>query len=278
MTKPPQAHPHPPNDLIKKLGDRYEQFEFLAKGGMGAIFVSYDRVLGKQVAVKILTYKDINDKHLVRFQQEAITASKLTHPNIVNTLDFGITEANHPYLIMDFLPGVSLSDLLAKESSISLDKALTLTCQIGRAITFAHSKGVTHRDLKTSNIVVDCYPQAPEAKVIDFGLARLENQSDSTGKLTMVGSVVGSPLYMSPEQANGKLSDERSDIYSLGCILYAMIVGMAPFEGEDTLRIMQLKQHETPSLVNSLDSDFPDALVSVMAKVLAPHPADRYQT
>jgi len=274
-----QSPETPPGDLIQKLGDRYGTLEYLARGGMGAIYTARDLVLDRKVAIKVLVYSESEDRHLVRFQREARTASRLSHPNIVKTMDFGITEANKPYLIMEFIDGESLSQVLDAKGIMSWEPALSLTIQIGKAIAFAHSKSVTHRDLKPSNILIRNYPEDPQVAIIDFGLARMDDQEDSGGKLTRRGTIVGSPLYMSPEQAGGKAGDRQSDVYSLACIAVKMLTGKAPFEGEETFSLLQRKQKEIPVIERPADTSvkWPRGLEDCLARALAPDPQERYR-
>lgn len=264
-----------PPDLLENLAGRYDQFEYLDQGGMGAIYSAFDKVLDKKVAIKTLVYESLDNQALLRFQQEAKLQSKLEHPGIVRTLDFGVTEKNLPYLIMDFLPGKNLAELLEPDKSITWQAAIALSCQIARAMAFAHSKGINHRDLKTSNVLVDGWPENPRVTIIDFGLARAADQEDKKGKLTHFKSIVGSPLYMSPEQAEGNTGDHRSDVYALGCMIFRMIAGRTPFENDDTLKLLSLKRGKPPALGQY--ASIPQELEALVAKTLMPSPQDRYQ-
>lgn len=265
----------PPADLLEKLGSRYSKLEFLDRGGMGAIYRAHDRILDKQVAIKTMVCHS-ND-NLLRFQSEARIASQLEHPAIVRTLDFGITESNLPYLIMDFVPGKSLERILEQSGPFAWENAAGIAARIAGAMAFAHSKGISHRDLKTSNILID----GSRITVIDFGLAREfeGNDSEDSQRLTSLGAIVGSPLYMSPEQAHGEAGDHRSDIYSLGCILFRTLTGRAPFESDDYLTLMKLKDGPPPRLEPPDESSsWPGRLAEIVERALATAPEDRYQS
>ncbi|MGD9680991.1 MAG: protein kinase [Candidatus Obscuribacterales bacterium] len=265
----------PPADLLEKLGSRYSELEFLDRGGMGAIYRAHDGILDKQVAIKTLACHGTDN--LLRFQSEARIASQLEHPAIVRTLDFGITESNLPYLIMDFVPGKSLERILEESGPLAWENAVSIAARIAGAMAFAHSKGISHRDLKTSNILID----GSRITVIDFGLARelQEKYGEESHRMTSVGAVLGSPLYMSPEQAHGEAGDHRSDIYSLGCILYRTLTGRAPFESDDYLTLMNLKDSPPPRLVPPDESSgWPSSLADIVERTLATAPVDRYQS
>ncbi|MCA9800929.1 MAG: protein kinase [Cyanobacteria bacterium HKST-UBA02] len=265
----------PPVDLLEKLGSRYSELEFLDRGGMGAIYRAHDSILDKQVAIKTLACHGTDN--LLRFQSEARIASQLEHPAIVRTLDFGITESNLPYLIMDFVPGKSLEHILAESGPLAWENAVGIAARIAGAMAFAHSKGISHRDLKTSNILID----GSRITVIDFGLAREleEKNGEESHRMTSVGAVLGSPLYMSPEQAHGEAGDHRSDIYSLGCILYRSLTGGAPFQSDDYLTLMNLKDSPPPRLAPPDESSsWPSSLADIVERTLATAPEDRYQS
>jgi len=265
----------PPADLLEKLGNRYSKLEFLDRGGMGAIYRAHDRILDKQVAIKTLACHGTDN--LLRFQSEARIASQLEHPAIVRTLDFGITDRNLPFLIMDFVPGKSLEHILKESGPVAWENAVSIAARIAAAMAFAHSKGISHRDLKTSNILID----DSRITVIDFGLAReLEDKNgEESHRMTSVGAVLGSPLYMSPEQVHGEAGDHRSDIYSLGCVLYRSLTGRAPFESDDYLTLMKLKDSPPPRLEPPDESSsWPASLADIVERTLATAPEDRYQT
>lgn len=267
-------------ELEKALGSRYEEYRFLSQGGMGMVFIARDTILDKKVVIKLLQSTFDDNQAFIRFQREAQTSSKLSHTNIVGTLDFGLTAKNFPYIVMDYIDGESLDDILKREGALSEETAVEIACQIARGMSHAHSRGIIHRDLKTANIIISGYPQKLHATIIDFGLARRESQGESSGRLTRLGSIIGTPLYMSPEQASGKAGDERSDIYSLGCILFKMLTDRTPFHTGESITILQQKtSSEAPSLSQSApDITCIPTLEKVVAKALARDPESRQQS
>lgn len=267
-------------ELEKALGSRYEEYRFLSQGGMGMVFIARDTILDKKVVIKLLQSTFDDNQAFIRFQREAQTSSKLSHTNIVGTLDFGLTAKNFPYIVMDYIDGESLDDILKREGALSEETAVEIACQIARGMSHAHSRGIIHRDLKTANIIISGYPQKLHATIIDFGLARRESQGESSGRLTRLGSIIGTPLYMSPEQASGKAGDERSDIYSLGCILFKMLTDRTPFHTGESITILQQKtSSEAPSLSQSApDITCIPTLEKVVAKALARDPERRQQS
>lgn len=270
----------PSEDFLNVFKDRYSQIEFLSQGGMGKVFSAHDNTLDRKVAIKILSSSFEDDVALIRFQREAKTASKLNHPGIVQTLDFGITPKNFPYIIMDYVEGKSLDVILSEESKIPENLAVDIVGQVADAMAHAHSKEIIHRDLKTANIIVSNYPEDPKVTVIDFGLAKQEGQVDSGSRLTRVGSIIGTPLYMSPEQAAGNEGDERSDVYSLGCVAFKMLTGSTPFEGSETITLIKRKTEEEAPEFSSFDNTLAlsDDLQSVIAKAIKRVPKDRQQS
>lgn len=267
-------------ELERALGSRYEDYRFLSQGGMGKVFIARDTILDKKVVIKLLQSTFDDNQAFIRFQREAQTSSKLSHPNIVGTLDFGLTAKNFPYIVMDYIDGDSLEEIQKKVGVFPEAIAVEIACQIARGMSHAHSRGIIHRDLKTSNIIISGYPEKIHATIIDFGLARRESQGESSGRLTRLGSIIGTPLYMSPEQASGKAGDERSDIYSLGCILFKMLTDRTPFHTGESITILQQKTSlEAPSLSQSApETKCTPALEKVVAKALARDPESRQQS
>ena len=257
-----------PADVAEKLGERYVDLVYVSKGATSAVFKAKDQHLNKQVAIKVLF--NTQERELIKFQAEAKAASKLKHHNLLTAMDFDITRSNRAYIIMDFVSGESLEEHLRQQGRLTLKAALSVAIQIADGMSHSHSLGICHRDLKTSNIMLDNADTGDlKVTVVDFGLARgrtrdqAENQEESGGK------PVGSPLYMSPEQTRGEQADERSDIYSLGCIIFKMLTGNPPFEGNDVLEV--LRQHaETmaPDLKNNCNQFIPDELDRLVAAML----------
>jgi eukaryotic-like serine/threonine-protein kinase len=258
------------------LADRYEIMEVIGGGGMGLVYKARHRLMNRIVAIKMLHKHMISSKDtLKRFQLEAQAASCLSLPNILTVYDFGLTNEGQPYMVMDYLEGTSLSDLLEAEHHLAPDRAVNIFIQACAGLAHAHQKGVLHRDIKPSNIMlVQFGEQADFVKIVDFGIAKLLNQG--VGELTKTGEVYGSPSYMSPEQCRGKETDARSDIYSMGCVMYRTLSGRPLFSGDDIIELL-FKQVSEPPAPFDADLNIPTELESVIFKALAKDPSDRYQ-
>lgn len=265
-----------PGDVSSALGDRYTSVEYVSSGATSSVFSAHDTILDRRVAIKVL--KHAGEKELISFQQEARAAAKLDHANLVSILDFGKTEKNHAYLIMGFVEGRSLESIVAEHGRLPLDRALKLLLQICNGLAHAHNKRISHRDLKTSNIMVQDYDSdSPVAIVVDFGLAK-EHQEQEESRVAM-GGAIGSPLYMSPEQASGKHGDERSDIYGLACIAYRLIAGCTPFQSDDLFDLLKQHIEDVPPRLSELEPalDLPPGLESYLLRMLEKWPAGRIQ-
>lgn len=260
----------------KAISDRYEFIEELGKGGIGTVFLAHDRTLDKQVAIKILN-ANLSDEESIRFQQEGILSGKLKHENIVSVHDFGITDTSVPYLIMEYLHGVGLAKMISVEGTLDTLFAIQIFQQICRGMRSSHNQGVVHRDLKPANIfMVANDDDSFSAKIVDFGLARL---ADQDSRLTAAGSAIGSPLYMSPEQAQGLPGDERSDIYSMGCLMFEALTGSVPFQGETAVLTLMMHQSVVPDRLEArAQRPFPSKLEIIVARCLKKLPDERYQS
>ncbi len=262
----------------RKLVGNYEFLEFIGSGGMGVIYKARNPVLKRLVAIKMLHSHLMSPVITRRFQQEAEAVSGLSHRCIISVHDYGVSEHGQPYMVMDFVDGKPLSDILRK-SPLTVQAAINIGIQLAHALQHAHDKGVLHRDLKPSNIMVTDYDcDFPEVKIVDFGIAKIL-ESDTT-KVTQTGELLGTPQYMSPEQCQGGELDARSDIYSLGCVLFEAITGKPPFSGASMVSVIvdQIsKQARTLAEVRP-DMRFPPQLEDLMARALAKDPADRYQS
>lgn len=258
------------------LADRYEILEVIGGGGMGLVYKARHKLMNRIVAIKMLHKHMISSKDtLKRFQLEAQAASCLSLPNILTVYDFGLTGEGQPYMVMDYLEGTSLADVLENEHHVEPDRAVNIFIQACAGLAHAHQKGVLHRDIKPSNIMlVNFGDQADFVKIVDFGIAKLLNQG--VGELTKTGEVYGSPSYMSPEQCRGKETDARSDIYSMGCVMYRTLSGRPVFSGEDIIELL-FKQVSEPPAPFDADLNIPPDLEVVIFKALAKDPADRYQ-
>jgi serine/threonine-protein kinase len=258
---------------IEKLG-RYELLSELGQGAMGVVYKAIDPLIDRTVAIKTINLnlsKDELADFEERFNREARSAGRLSHPNIVTIYDVG--RADHvAYMAMEYLEGRELKDIIASGETLPLDRIVEITAQIADGLAFAHDNGVIHRDIKPANIMVlsnGC------VKITDFGIAKM-----SSGSRTQVGIVLGSPKYMSPEQVVGKPVDGRSDIFSLGTVLYELLAGRPAFGGgENTLAtIMYRILNETPVLPGKINPTVPGSLDYIVSKALAKEPENRYQS
>lgn len=265
------------------IGDRYEIIETVGTGGMGVVYRAKHKLMKRIVAIKMLHANLVsNATTLKRFQHEAQAASTLNHPNILTVFDFGLTDEGQPYLVMDYLEGVSFADVLQEEGNVEVNRALKIFIQTCAALAHAHQKGIVHRDLKPSNIMlVDLDGDPDFVKIVDFGIAKIVSMEDGeTSNLTRTGEIFGSPLYMSPEQCRGKTLDARTDIYSMGCVMYRALAGMSPFMGQDQLDLMFKQVND---IAPSFSEVCPDLFLSaeveaIVVKCLAKSPDDRFQS
>ncbi len=251
---------------------RYVIDSEIGRGAMGVVFKATDTVLQRTVAVKTVNMameKDHADKYEARFYQEARAAGGLNHPNIVTVYDAG-KAGDVVYMAMEYIQGVELRSLLVEGQPIGVSQALSVAAQVAEGLGYAHQQGVVHRDIKPANIMV--VAQGP-VKITDFGIARMRASAD----LTQTGVMLGSPKYMSPEQVIGKRADHRSDIFSLGVILYEMLTGAAPFSGENVTALMYQIVNFAPPAPSSVNPHVPEMLDFVVAKMLAKPLEERYQ-
>ncbi|MCC7528263.1 MAG: protein kinase [Candidatus Melainabacteria bacterium] len=265
------------------LGKRLKITERIGKGGMGSVYRALDVESDRPVAVKVMHEHLKNDRPSVsRFQQEARAVISLSHENLVKALACGEAEDGAPYLVMEFVEGESLDKILKKETYLEAADAVEIILQVCSALTHAHQNGIIHRDLKPGNIIITNEEKgARSAKLVDFGIAKIRSLSErETSNLTKTGDVFGSPHYMSPEQCLGFDLDSRSDIYSLGCVLYECVSGKPPFEGHNPVQLIAKHlSSEVPTLRicdTSKGLRFNRALEKVIARCLEKEPADRY--
>ena len=265
------------------LAGKYRVEAHVGSGGMSVVYKARDQVLGRDVAIKMLSSSRVSDEKSVRrFHQEGTAVGRLNHQNIVSVFDVGLTESGEPFLVMDFASGKMLTELVSFSGRCSLERALHLIDEVLDALIHAHEKGVVHRDLKPSNIIVSNPGETNETvRVFDFGIAKLMTGDEATNsELTQTGEIFGSPLYMSPEQCLGKTLDGRSDIYSVGCILFELLVGHPPHRAETSVEtIIKHVQEPTPSLSESCPLEkFSPSLEQLVQKALAKDPSDRFQS
>ena len=256
------------------LNDRYEMQQRIGRGGMADVYLARDILLDRLVAIKVLFPEFATDPAFVeRFRREAQSAANLNHPNIVSVYDWGRSN-NTYFMAMEYVPGRTLAEALHDVGQITAMKAAEVGIEVAAALSFAHRGNVVHRDIKPGNILIGSNGQL---KVADFGIARaLGSAADSN--LTQVGAVMGTAAYLSPEQAQGGQPDPRSDLYSLGIVLYEMVGGRVPFSGDNPVSIAYKQVHEAPQPLNQLASDVPRAFEAIIARLLAKDPDLRYAT
>ena len=257
--------------MISRLG-RYEVLGELGQGAMGIVYKAKDPLIDRVVAIKTITLSlalDEKEEYEGRFYQEAKAAGRLNHQNIVTIYDVG-KSGDVAYIAMEFLQGRELRDIMNDVGLLPVDQVLDIVAQVAQGLAYAHEHEIVHRDVKPSNIMV---VHDGHVKITDFGIARMA----SSAVHTQTGMVLGSPKYMSPEQVMGKTIDQRSDIFSLGVMLYEMLTGQAPFNGENVNAIMYQTLNAVPAPPNTLNPAIPEMANFIVAKALAKKLEDRYQ-
>jgi tRNA A-37 threonylcarbamoyl transferase component Bud32 len=252
------------------INHRYVTSRLLGCGGMGEVYLARDKILGREVAIKVLRKRYAEDEEFVaRFRREARSAAALSHPSVVSVHDLGCSGDGAHYIAMEYVPGGTLKQRLAEGGALGPNAAAAVALQIADALDAAHARGIVHRDVKPQNVLLTT---RGDAKLADFGIAGAASL-DMGSPMT---SVVGTPSYMSPEQASGEPVGPASDLYSLGVVLHEMLTGSVPFEGETPVAVSMKRVNEPPPSLRQLNPRIPEGMDSLIAKLLARRPADRY--
>ncbi|MBS2003408.1 MAG: serine/threonine protein kinase [Cyanobacteria bacterium SZAS LIN-5] len=263
------------------LDNRYQIVEVLGQGGMGTVFKATNLSLNKPVAVKAL-HMFLDNFAAARFQQEIKAMSMLSHPHLISVLDAGTTHSGTPYFVMEFLDGPALGDILKQQHVLPDARAVRMFVQMADALAYAHEQGIIHRDLKPNNVVVLSHRGKDFVKLVDLGIAKLVSPGADGQGLTMTGEIFGSPIYMSPEQCSGRAVDARSDIYSLGCLMFETVCGAPPFMGGSALETFNLHLTEDVPLISSVTGVQMTALLKnlepVIARCMQKQPQARFQS
>ena len=276
-----ETEPNPELDIGSEIDGRYRIIELIGEGGMGKVYLAEHVEIGKRVALKVLhpSYSRMPDL-VERFRREARAASKIGHPNIVDVTDSGATNDGSVYFVMEYLEGVELGSVIEREGAIDVARALRITGQICRALSAAHREGIIHRDLKPENIfLITRGGEADVVKVLDFGIAKTtEAEAARERRLTSPGMAMGTPEYMAPEQAAGRPADARTDIYSLGAIMYEMTTGLPPYSGDNFMEILTKKATIDPPVPITVRTDLPLPVSELVTAAMARNPDDRPQS
>lgn len=253
------------DDIIgKTIGGKYQLISLLGKGGMSRVYKATQMLINRTVALKLMLPQLSQDKESVkRFLQEAQAAGQVSHPNVVGVIDFGLAEDNQPYLVMDYLEGDNMAQVLKRKKRIPVKDAIAIFIQICEGLAAAHEHGIVHRDIKPSNIVLQNVPEGSRVRVVDFGIAKMVDAQAQQQHLTKTGEVFGSPFYMSPEQCEGSKLDTRSDIYSLGVVFYECLTGVVPLAGNTAIETMSLHMQSVPPSLRQAAGDLNDIPLSL---------------
>lgn len=254
-----------------KISDRYQIIKTIGEGGMANVYLAQDTILNRYVAVKVLRGDLADDEKFVRrFQREALSASKLSHPNIVEMYDVGEDNGNY-YIVMEYIDGKTLKNLVKKRGALTLPEVIDIMTQLTSAIMCAHDSYIIHRDIKPQNVLI---LEDGRVKITDFGIAMALNSNE----LTQTNSVMGSVHYLPPEQANGSGSTIKSDIYSLGILMYELLTGKLPFKGDNAVEIAIKQMKEPIPSICSQNPDIPQSIENIVLKACAKNPKNRYDS
>ena len=252
------------------IKERYEITQLLGEGGMSYVYKAIDKQLQRTVAIKTLKPNYVEqEKFVERFKREAQTAANLNHPNIVQIFDWGI--GDEPFFVMEYIEGNTLTSIIANKRTISMNDILFIGAQVSSGLQAAHSKGLVHRDIKPGNIMIT--PEG-KVKVTDFGIVSLQNEESD---ITKTGSILGTASYISPEQAQGKPVSKESDLYSLGTVLYELITGRPPFDGDTPIATATKHITDKPEKLSTYRADIPKGIENAVLKLLHKYPKDRFK-
>jgi serine/threonine protein kinase len=271
------SQPKPSTPEPTEIAGRYEIIKKLGAGAFGTVYKAKDKILGRLLAIKTIRLEGLAaagtslDELVQRFTTEAQVSAQLKHPNIVTIYDIGEAEGVS-YLAMEFIDGVGLDKVISQSGKLPLERAASLAAQVADALDFAHQHSVVHRDIKPANIMVE---SGDRVKVTDFGIAKVTNSADH---LTVTGSLLGTPSYMSPEQARGAEIDGRSDLFAVGAVFYEMLAGKKAFRGDSITGLIFKIITEEPTPIREIEPSLPEDVVQILAKALAKAPDNRYQT
>ena len=255
--------------MARLVDNRYSIARTLGRGGVAEVFLAHDGVLGRDVALKILNReRSRDDEYVERFRREAQSAAALSHPNIVSIYDRGEAEDGSCYICMEYLPGGTLKDRISRDGRLAPSVVAEVAMQISGALDAAHERGVIHRDIKPQNVLIT---RSGDVKVADFGIALAESETS----ITRANRVLGTAAYMSPEQATGGRVGPRSDLYSLGVVMYEMLTGEVPFEGDDPVAVATKHVNATPRPPREIVRDIPAGLNDLVLRLLSKNPGDR---
>ena len=261
---------------------KYQLQEFLGEGAMSAVYRGIERKTNKPIAVKIMKRNLLHDEeNVTRFVREVRLSRSITHKNIVRVFDGGTLSTGEPYMIMELLHGKSIAEILEAQTVLPAARALNLMHQAAQGLALAHKRGYVHRDIKPENLmVVEDVFQRECLKVLDFGVAKLSDALQQSEKFaTAPGDVLGTPLYMSPEQIRGEKLDGRADVYSLGCVLYQCLCGKSAIQGDNAITVMRSHLESTPPHLNYYAAKkLPEEINSLVQKAIAKDPNDRYKS
>src|SRR5437899_1574588 len=270
----PESNPSAPSAPIKELSGRIGKYDILkplGKGAMGMVYLAHDTILERDVALKVMVSQIADDPELIqRFSREAKAVAKMTHPNVVTVFDLGTHTDGSPYIAMELLKGQDLQKAMRTPPPMTNDRKVAIIVQVLAGLAHAHQAGIVHRDIKPANIFIN---QDGTVKIMDFGVARL-----TTASMTGTGNIVGTADYMSPEQVKGAKVDGRSDLFSVGCMLYELLAGRRPFHSDNLMAIFYKITHEEVNYGLLPPGPEFDALRPILEKALAKSLEERYQT